>query len=229
MPPVAPHAPTPPDSENSDRHVSAPKSEDVSIVNSSVYTLFPALETTEQSTKNISPLLYKPMLIVSLLSLLVTLLARAAPSTSNGGLALPTIVSIAAGFLVLVVAVYSLARQWRLFAKSRQLLFWLEIILAVGSLLLVPLAAVFGDMAGGSRYSTPSQLSLESIGYMALASLGSITVLVAFGNALYISTGFHKAVKVLGYIAITLCWLALAAASYFAYAVIYSLRDPSTE
>ncbi len=186
----------------------------------------PSPATTDSTAKPKNS--YAPVLMAVggtiLAELFVSVLPPSDTSTSVGT---PLGWIIAVGLLA--VCVYSLVVQWRLFAASRRLLLRLQVVLLAVTAALIPLAALAGDIAGGITFHTPSEISVAGLLILAAVSASVATVILAIGNALYILTRFHVVMKVLGYIAFVLCWLAVAFVTYCAYNLVYSMHDPSSE
>ena len=108
----------------------------------------------------------------------------------------------------------------------------LQYILPAVAVVVVLVAAVSGDMSGASRFRDELELG-QSLIFGVIAGIATALIFAfgaAVGNIFYIrSQGVSKAWKVVGIIAQTIWWLIVAVVAYFAYALMYTIHDPSTE
>ncbi len=109
---------------------------------------------------------------------------------------------------------------------------WKQTVLILAALLVPAGAFLAGDLHGAATFGSTASSSVPMFGSILLGAAASLIGLwlCAIGNIITILTNrVNSVLGVLGNIAYVLLACSVFVVSYFAYAIAYTLRDPSTE
>ena len=138
------------------------------------------------------------------------------------------ILGITAAIILLVSYIYQL---WYLYSTLHKRLLG-QLLLVCAAFLLPFAGAALGDAAGRAAFGGDAQgAQLFNLGLAGGLTIGVFILnLYAIGNVITIATGGQKSsLRILGIVGQVILWIAVGIASYVMYALLYTLRDPSTE
>jgi hypothetical protein len=163
----------------------------------------------------------------------LNLLASAFDADINeSGIAYGFYLSIAGGIISAAAIIVLYVLQVRFIKRvypSKKL--WVQALLIGGSLMGITMGGLSGDFSGAAAFNdSPDPLGTLAVGLYALPFTAAVAYGCVLSNLIFIKTkGMATWLKVINVILYWLAWIAIAVLSYLAYAITYSLHDPSTE
>ncbi len=172
--------------------------------------------------------LYLPSFVVILITFVITPIARSLAGNARLVATERWVIFGIEGCLILVL-LYSLFRQYRYLKPRHPRIFLMELALFFGICVIPVLAAALGDAKGASVYHTSTSISLPGMFTIFLFSLVNAVGLLSLGNSLLILFRENSVIKVIGAVLYGLLWIVLSVVFYVAYAISYSVHNPSNE
>lgn len=134
--------------------------------------------------------------------------------------------------LMLIITVTNYVKQFRYLRQvnqTRRVLF--QVYSTAGALFVPYIATVAGDLAGAHTYGTPMTLGGDVVGLIIGAIIAAVWLYgCVVANEVHIGRkSASVALNVLAKVFTVIAYVVIAAISWIAYGVTYSLHDPSTE
>jgi hypothetical protein len=171
--------------------------------------------------------LWLPVIILTLALLTKN---RAGTSFEIPGSIILTTLSLVS-LILLIVVYWAQIKYCHYFLPSKK--FRTQFLL-FGAAVVLPVIAIFiGDYGGSAHFADEPNGAGQDLLFGLLVGgvlLVSFFYAALLGNSIYIKTkGMSNGYQTLSRIIYGIAWFIIAGISYYAYALVYSLHDPSTE